>query len=94
MTNINQSKFKKATQVFNSVYNKYDIMNDLMSLGAHRIWKQRLIHWMNPKKGDYLIDIASGTGDIAKAFLERTKLSGQVTCVEPNNCFSLTCLFF
>ena len=85
MTNINQSKFKKATQVFNSVYNKYDIMNDLMSLGAHRIWKQRLIHWMNPKKDDYLIDMASGTGDIAKAFLERTKLSGQVTCVEPNN---------
>ena len=50
MTNINQSKNKKATKVFNSVFNKYDIMNDLMSLGVHRLWKQRLIEWMNPKK--------------------------------------------
>ena len=84
MTNINQSKLKKATEVFNQVFNKYDLMNDIMSLGIHRIWKKRLIDWMNPKKNDHLIDIASGTGDIAKAFLERTNYLGKVTCVEPN----------
>ena len=84
MTNINQAKFKKATKVFNSVFNKYDIMNDLMSLGIHRLWKQRLIEWMKPKKGDRLIDMAAGTGDIANAFLRRIKNQGYVSCVDPN----------
>jgi len=84
MTNINQAKFKKATKVFNSVFNKYDIMNDLMSLGIHRLWKQRFIEWMNPKKGDLLIDMAAGTGDIANAFLRRIKNQGHVSCVDPN----------
>ena len=60
MTNINQSKIKKATKVFNEVFNKYDVMNDIMSFGIHRLWKKRLIDWMNPSKGDYLVDIASG----------------------------------
>ena len=59
-------------------------MNDLMSLGIHRIWKGRLIDWMNPKKGDRLIDMASGTGDVAKSFLERIQFEGEATCVEPN----------
>ena len=84
MTNINQSKLKKATKVFNDVFNKYDIMNDIMSFGTHRVWKKRLIDWMNPKKGDQLVDIASGTGDVAKSFLERTNYLGKVYCVEPN----------
>ncbi len=84
MTNINQSKLKKATKVFNEVFNKYDVMNDVMSFGIHRLWKKRLIDWMNPKKGDYLIDIASGTGDVAKAFMKRTNYLGKVACVEPN----------
>ena len=75
MTNINQSKIKKATKVFNSVFDKYDIMNDLMSLGIHRLWKQRLIEWMNPRNNDHLIDMASGTG---------VKNQGKVTCVDPN----------
>ena len=84
MTNINQAKFKKATKVFNSVFDKYDIMNDLMSLGIHRLWKKRLIEWMNPKKDDHLIDMAAGTGDIANAFLSRIKNQGYVSCVDPN----------
>ena len=68
MTNINQSKIKKSNKkVFNSVLINMTL-NDLMSLGIHRLWKQRLIEWMNPKKNDHLIDMASGTGDIAKAF--------------------------
>ena len=84
MTNFNQSKLKKATKVFNDVFNKYDLMNDIMSLGIHRVWKKKMIDWMNPQKGDYLIDMASGTGDIPKAFLERTEFLGKVACVEPN----------
>ena len=84
MTNFNQSKLKKATKVFNDVFNKYDLMNDIMSLGIHRVWKKKMIDWMNPQKGDYLIDMASGTGDIPKAFLKRTGFQGKVACVEPN----------
>ena len=84
MTNINQSKLKKATKVFNDVFNKYDIMNDIMSLGIHRMWKKRLIDWMSPKKEDYLIDIASGTGDIAKLFLNRVNKFSEITCIDPN----------
>ena len=84
MKNINQLKKTNVTKVFDEVFNKYDVMNDLMSLGAHRIWKNKLIDWMNPGKNDHMVDIASGTGDIAKAFLKRTKLSGTVKCVEPN----------
>tara|TARA_Y100001970_G_scaffold292963_1_gene436866 strand:+ start:1226 stop:1930 length:705 start_codon:yes stop_codon:yes gene_type:complete len=84
MTNINQTKLKKTTKVFNDVFDKYDIMNDLTSFGIHRLWKKKLIDWMRPDKGDNLIDVASGTGDIAKAFLERTNYLGYVSCVEPN----------
>ena len=84
MKNIKKAKIKQVTEVFNDVFDKYDLMNDIMSLGIHRIWKRRLIDWMNPKKGDHLLDVASGTGDIAKAFLKRTEFSGKLTCVEPN----------
>ena len=84
MKNIYQSKQINVTKVFDEVFNKYDLMNDLMSLGAHRIWKDKLLDWMNPGKNDHMIDVASGTGDIARAFLKRTKFSGTVKCVEPN----------
>ena len=67
MKNINQSKEEIVSKVFDDVSNKYDLMNDLMSFGAHRVWKNKLIDWMNPGKNDHAIDIASGTGDIAKA---------------------------
>ena len=78
MTNINQAKFEKARKVFDNVFNKYDLMNDLMSFGIHRLWKERLVDWMRPKKTDRLIDMASGTGDIAKIFLKRTNKLGKV----------------
>ena len=84
MTNIKQTKTEQVKRVFNQVFHKYDLMNDLMSLGVHRIWKSRLIDWMNPKKDDRLIDMASGTGDIAVSFLKRLQFQGEVTCVEPN----------
>ena len=84
MKNIKQNKIEQIKRVFDDAFDKYDLMNDLMSLGIHRIWKKRLIDWMNPKKNDLLIDVASGTGDIAKSFLKRIQFEGEATCVEPN----------
>jgi demethylmenaquinone methyltransferase/2-methoxy-6-polyprenyl-1,4-benzoquinol methylase len=60
-------------------------MNDVMSLGIHRIWKNKFIDWMNPTYSSSLIDVASGTGDIAKLFSLRNKNLPSVTCVEPND---------
>ncbi len=84
MKNTIQNKTKLVNSVFSKVYNKYDLMNDLMSLGIHRIWKEKLIDWMNPQPNEGLIDVASGTGDIAKIFSKRNNNCSQVTCVEPN----------
>jgi len=84
MKNIKQSEIDSIDKVFSDVFDKYDLMNDVMSLGIHRIWKKNMIYWMNPQKGNHLIDVASGTGDIAKSFLERIGYEGKVTCVEPN----------
>ena len=60
-----QNKNRLVNSVFGTVYKKYDLMNDVMSFGVHRIWKSRLIDWMNPQMNETLIDVASGTGDIA-----------------------------
>ena len=79
-----QDKNKLVNSVFSDVHKKYDLMNDIMSLGIHRAWKEKLINWMNPQPGSKLIDVASGTGDIAKLFSEETKNTGPITCVEPN----------
>ena len=84
MKNIKQSEIDLVSKVFSDVFDKYDLMNDVMSLGVHRIWKKNMIDWMNPQKGSCLIDVGSGTGDIARFFLERIKFQGKVTCVEPN----------
>ena len=64
-------KPKLVNSVFSKVYKKYDFMNDIMSLGIHRIWKNKFIDWMNPQLNENLIDVASGTGDIAKLFLKK-----------------------
>ena len=78
-------KSKLVNSVFSSVYKKYDLMNDIMSFGVHRLWKQKFIEWMNPLSDSRLIDVASGTGDIAKLFSKRNNNSSQITCVEPND---------
>uniref|UniRef100_A0A8C8RGT7 2-methoxy-6-polyprenyl-1,4-benzoquinol methylase, mitochondrial n=1 Tax=Pelusios castaneus TaxID=367368 RepID=A0A8C8RGT7_9SAUR len=62
-------KGEKVYQVFESVAKKYDIMNDSMSLGIHRLWKDILLHQMNPYPGTQLLDVAGGTGDIAFRFI-------------------------
>ena len=79
-----EDKTKLVNSVFSKVYNKYDLMNDVMSLGIHRIWKNRFIDWMNPAQNSSLIDVASGTGDIAKLFSKRNENLPTITCVEPN----------
>ena len=73
-----------VTKVFQDVFDKYDLMNDLMSLGIHRLWKKNFIHWLNPQKNTTLIDVASGTGDIAKLYLDKISHQGQVYCVDEN----------
>ena len=84
MKNTIQDKAKLVNSVFSKVYNKYDLMNDVMSLGIHRIWKDKFVDWMNPSRNSSLIDVASGTGDIAKLFSLRTNNSSTITCIEPN----------
>ncbi len=79
-----QDKAKLVNSVFSKVYDKYDLMNDVMSLGIHRIWKDKFIDWMNPSRSSTMIDVASGTGDIAKLFSLRVKNLSMVTCIEPN----------
>ena len=79
-----QNKKGLVEGVFNQVYNKYDLMNDFMSLGIHRIWKKSLINMMNPSLNKKLIDVACGTGDIGKLFLDSTNKDNKITCVDPN----------
>ena len=57
--------------VFTSVASRYDVMNDLMSGGIHRIWKDAMMDWLAPRSGQRLLDVAGGTGDIAFRFLKR-----------------------
>ena len=71
-------------KVFQDVFDKYDLMNDLMSLGIHRLWKKNFIAWLNPQANTKLIDVASGTGDIAKLFLEKVNFKSKVYCVDEN----------
>ncbi|MBY8976656.1 bifunctional demethylmenaquinone methyltransferase/2-methoxy-6-polyprenyl-1,4-benzoquinol methylase UbiE [Rhodobacteraceae bacterium NNCM2] len=65
--------------VFSSVASRYDVMNDLMSAGIHRLWKEAMIDWLAPRPGTALLDVAGGTGDIAFRFLDRLKGYGTVT---------------
>ena len=74
-----------VSRVFQDVFDKYDLMNDLMSLGVHRLWKKKFIDLLNPQKNTKLIDVASGTGDISKLYLEKVDCNGSVFCVDENN---------
>ena len=84
MDQVLQQKKGLVKGVFNKVFKKYDIMNDLMSLGIHRTWKKNLIQIMNPSNKKKLIDVACGTGDIAKLYLKATNKNSSVLCVDPN----------
>ena len=79
-----QNKKGLVQNVFDQVYDQYDLMNDFMSLGVHRLWKKDLLNMMNPTSNQELIDVACGTGDIAKLFLNYVNKKSCVTCVDPN----------
>lgn len=74
-------KAKKVQGVFTSVASKYDIMNDVMSLGVHRIWKEAMMDWLAPRPSQKLLDVAGGTGDISFKFLKRAG-SGHATVLD------------
>jgi demethylmenaquinone methyltransferase/2-methoxy-6-polyprenyl-1,4-benzoquinol methylase len=67
-----KEKAEKVAEVFHSVAMKYDVMNDLMSLGMHRLWKKFTIAQANVRPGQKVLDIAGGTGDLAAAFAKAT----------------------
>ena len=79
-----QNKKGLVQDVFDQVYDQYDLMNDFMSLGIHRLWKKNLLNMMNPSYDKKLIDVACGTGDIAKLYLKNVSKFSDITCVDPN----------
>jgi demethylmenaquinone methyltransferase/2-methoxy-6-polyprenyl-1,4-benzoquinol methylase len=74
-------KAGRVQGVFSSVASKYDIMNDVMSVGIHRIWKEAMMDWLNPRAGQKLLDVAGGTGDVSFKFLGRAG-SGHATVLD------------
>ncbi|MFN3274687.1 MAG: class I SAM-dependent methyltransferase [Paracoccus sp. (in: a-proteobacteria)] len=66
--------------VFSSVASRYDLMNDLMSGGVHRLWKAALMDWLAPRSGQHLLDVAGGTGDVAFRFLDRAPGARVTVC--------------
>ena len=72
-TILEKDKAEKVQGVFSSVASKYDVMNDFMSLGIHRFWKDAMMDWLAPRGGQLLLDVAGGTGDISFRFLKRAR---------------------
>ena len=70
----------RVQDVFTSVASKYDIMNDVMSVGIHRIWKEAMMDWLAPRAGQKLLDVAGGTGDISFKFLGRAGSGHATVC--------------
>jgi len=84
MKSYHKSNETLVTKVFQDVSDKYDLMNDIMSLGIHRLWKRDFMDWLNPQKNTKLVDVASGTGDIPQLFFNKIKNGGQIYCVDEN----------
>lgn len=79
-----QEKAGKVADVFHSVAAKYDLMNDLMSLGIHRLWKRFTIELSGVRPGQQVLDIAGGTGDLARAFQHEVGATGRVVLADIN----------
>ena len=79
-----QNRKGLVQNVFDKVYDRYDLMNDFMSFGIHRLWKKNMLNMMNPSRNQKIIDVACGTGDVAKLFLENVNKFSKITCVDPN----------
>lgn len=78
-------KAQKVAEVFHSVARKYDVMNDLMSAGLHRIWKHFTIETSGARPGNRVLDIAGGTGDLSRAFARKVGPRGQVWLTDINS---------
>jgi demethylmenaquinone methyltransferase/2-methoxy-6-polyprenyl-1,4-benzoquinol methylase len=78
-------KASRVEGVFSSVAAKYDVMNDLMSLGLHRLWKAFTIQVSGVRTGDRVLDVAGGTADLASAFAKRVGATGEVWLTDINN---------
>lgn len=78
-------KARKVADVFHSVAARYNLMNDLMSMGLHRVWKKFAIDVSGVKKGDKVLDIAGGTADLTALFREKVGDSGEVWLTDINN---------
>ena len=77
-------KVKKVGEVFHSVASKYDLMNDVMSMGLHRSWKRFAIEVSGISQGDKVLDIAGGSGDLSKLFAQKVGAAGQVILTDIN----------
>ncbi|SLN21045.1 Ubiquinone/menaquinone biosynthesis C-methyltransferase UbiE [Roseivivax jejudonensis] len=75
------AKAGRVQGVFTSVAARYDLMNDAMSLGIHRLWKDAMMDWLAPRRGQHLLDVAGGTGDISFRFLKRAG-AGRATVLD------------
>lgn len=80
-----EEKAKKVAAVFDSVASNYDLMNDLMSLGAHRLWKKFAIELSGVREGHKVLDLAGGTGDLASAFVRKVGKTGAVYLADIND---------
>ena len=78
-------KAKKVAGVFTSVASKYDVMNDLMSVGLHHLWKRFAIEISGVRAGQRVLDVAGGSADLSKLFLKKVGSSGQVVLTDINN---------
>ncbi|MDH2917785.1 MAG: bifunctional demethylmenaquinone methyltransferase/2-methoxy-6-polyprenyl-1,4-benzoquinol methylase UbiE [Sideroxydans sp.] len=78
-------KAKKVAGVFTSVASKYDVMNDLMSVGLHRIWKRYAVSVSGVREGQKVLDVAGGSADLSRLFLKAVGSSGQVVLTDINN---------
>jgi demethylmenaquinone methyltransferase/2-methoxy-6-polyprenyl-1,4-benzoquinol methylase len=80
-----EEKARRVAGVFDSVARRYDVMNDLMSLGLHRVWKRFTIEQSSVRRGDRVLDVAGGTGDLARQFASRVGDTGMVVLTDINN---------
>jgi demethylmenaquinone methyltransferase/2-methoxy-6-polyprenyl-1,4-benzoquinol methylase len=80
-----KEKAQRVAGVFSSVAQKYDVMNDLMSMGLHRLWKKFAIAIAAPRPGEHVLDVAGGTADLSSAFARRVGPEGQVWLTDINN---------
>ncbi|TDR73516.1 bifunctional demethylmenaquinone methyltransferase/2-methoxy-6-polyprenyl-1,4-benzoquinol methylase UbiE [Paludibacterium purpuratum] len=78
-------KAQKVAEVFHSVAQKYDVMNDLMSAGLHRVWKHFTLTTSGVRRGDRVLDIAGGTGDLARGWAQRVGRDGEVWLTDINS---------